>query len=261
MEQAQLPLSGRRVCVTGSTQGIGLAIASAFVAAGAATVINDHKGNDGGALSAFAPSKNAYYVPADLSTSTGPGDLIAAASDKLGGIDTLVCNAGGFFDAPFAELTEAQIDRTYSLNVKGALLCAQAFAAQVKPGQDNPSIILTGSTNSRAAETDSVAYDMSKGAVLMLVRSLAVSLAARGIRVNGIGPGLVDTPLTAPALSAQRVRDNAVAQIPLGRIGRPADMSGAAMFLASDGAGYITGQMLYVDGGILSQQMARNVVS
>lgn len=219
-------------------------------------VINAHTESDGGALRGLAGQGEHHYVRADLSTGQGARDLIAVAQERLGGLDTLICNAGSFFDGPFADLTEDQIDRTFDLNVKGALLCAQAFAAQVTHDQTNPSIVCTGSTNSRAAEKDSVAYDTSKGAVLMLIRSLAVTLAGRGIRVNGIGPGLIDTPLTAAGLDTPGVRDKVTAQIPLGRVGRPDDIAGAAVFLASQAAGYITGQMLYVDGGILAQQMS-----
>ncbi|SMY08880.1 SDR family NAD(P)-dependent oxidoreductase [Flavimaricola marinus] len=256
MEQEHLQMEPRRVCVTGSTQGIGLAIATAFARDGARLVINSHTVDDGGVLAPLRELTECHFVQSDLSLGQGAKALIEAAKSKLGGIDTLICNAGSFFDVPFAELTEEQIDRTLNLNVKGALLCAQAFAAQVSPDQVNPSIICTGSTNSKAAEKDSVAYDTSKGAVLMMIRSLAVTLASRGIRVNGIGPGLVETPLTAGGLSAPGVRDRVRAQIPLGRIGRPDDIAGAAVFLASQAAGYITGQMLYVDGGILAQQMS-----
>ena len=97
---------------------------------------------------------------------------------------------------------------------------------------------------------------MAKAGVLAMIRSLAVTLAGRGIRVNGIGPGLVDTPLTAGGLAVPGVRDKVITQIPLGRIGRPEDIAGAAVFLASPQPAYITGQMLYVDGGILAQQMS-----
>ncbi|WDR04370.1 SDR family oxidoreductase [Devosia algicola] len=117
-------------------------------------------------------------------------------------------------------------------------------------------MICVGSTNSKAAEKNSVIYDSSKGAVLMLVRSLAVSLAERGIRVNGIGPGIVETPLTRAGLDQGEVRQILKRQIPLGRIGEPEDIGGAAVFLASPQASYITGQMLYIDGGIVANQMS-----
>lgn len=256
MAQEQTTQSAPRVCVTGGTHGIGLAIAKGFARAGARVVINAHTEDDSGACDSLVGLSECHYVQADLSTAEGARSLIAKATQLMGGIDTLICNAGSFFDVPFAELTEDQIDRTFNLNVKGYMLCAQAFAAQVSSAHSNASIVCTGSTNGRAAEMNSVAYDASKGAVLMMVRSLAVTLAKEGIRVNGIGPGLVETPLTNPGLAEPGVRDKIASQIPLGRIGSPQDVAGAALFLASEAAGYITGQMLYVDGGILAQQMS-----
>lgn len=147
-------------------------------------------------------------------------------------------------------------DRAFDLNVKGYLFAAQAFAGQVAPDQKGASIICVGSTNSLVAEKNSVIYDSTKGAVLMMVRSLAVSLAGRGIRVNGIGPGIVETPLTGPGLEKPGVRSRLSGQIPLGKIGKPEDIAGAAVFLASPRASYITGQMLYIDGGIVASQMS-----
>ena len=121
-------------------------------------------------------------------------------------------------DTDFADLdlVVKRFDDTFNLNVRGYLFAAQAFAALVQPGQANPSIVCVGSTNSLAAEKNSVIYD-SQGAVLMLIRSLvAVTLAPRGIRVNGIGPGIIDTPLTSPGLSAPGVRDALLAQNSIG---------------------------------------------
>lgn len=242
----------QRVCITGSTQGIGLAIAMAFARTGARVVINSHLPDDSGALARLSGQAEAHYVQADLSTAAGARGLIAAAAGRLGGLDVLVCNAGIFRDPAFADLAEDQVDQTLNLNVKGAMFCAQAFAAQAAAGA---SIVCTGSTNSVVAEVDSVAYDTSKGAVLMLVRSLAVTLGPRGIRVNGIGPGIVDTPLTRAGLDRPGIRQRLIRQIPLGRIGAPEDIGDVAVFLASPAARYITGQMLFVDGGILAKQM------
>ena len=243
------------VAITGSTTGIGYAIAEAFVRSGARVVINSHLDDDG-AAARLAQFGECHFVRADIGTVAGAQAFVAAARGTLGQLDVLVNNAGTYRDSAFDELTEEQFDRTYALNVKGYLFAAQAFAKGLVPGQENPSIICVGSTNSLAAEKNSVIYDSSKGAVLMLIRSLAVTLAERGIRVNGIGPGIVETPLTAKGLATPGVRPTLERQIPLGRVAMPDDIGGTAVFLASPAARYITGQILYVDGGILANQMS-----
>ena len=246
------------VCITGSSQGIGFAIAEAFARSGARLVINSHL-PDTAALARLSALTECHFIQADLSTVDGARGFVDQAHERLGRLDTLVNNAGTFRDIPFAELSEARFAETFNLNVRGYLFAAQAFAAHVEPGRVGASIICVGSTNSLAAEMNSVIYDASKGAVLMLIRSLAVTLAPQGIRVNGIGPGIVETSLTAPGLAVAGVREALVAQIPLGRLGSPADIGPAAVFLASAGACYITGQMLYIDGGILANQMTWGV--
>lgn len=243
------------VCITGATQGIGLAIAEAFARRGARLAINSHQ-PDEATLARLSALTECHFIQADLSTVAGARQVIEAAFAKLGRLDTLVNNAGTFRDTDFETLSEASFEQTFNLNVKGYLFAAQAFAAKVAPGQEGASIVCVGSTNSLAAEKNSVVYDASKGAVLMLIRSLAVTLAARGIRVNGVGPGIVETPLTAKGLGQPGVLAALTAQIPLGRIGQPVDIGAAAVFLASPEASYITGQMLYIDGGILANQMS-----
>lgn len=241
------------VLVTGSTHGIGYGIAEAFARQGARLVINSHM-PDNGALAKLSALTECHFIQADLSIAGGAQSLVEQAHATLGRIDTLVNNAGTFLDSPFDELTEDQFDRTFNLNVKAYVFASQAFVRKLSPGQEGASIVLVGSTNSVTAERHSVAYDASKGAVLMLVRSLAVSLAGRGVRVNGIGPGIVETPLTKAGLDTPGVRASLNKQIPFGRVGQPEDVGGAAVFLASPAAGYITGQMLFVDGGILAIQ-------
>lgn len=243
------------VAITGSTHGIGYAIAEAFARAGARLAINSHIA-DTQAAQRLGKLTECHFIQADISTVAGAQGFIAKARAKLGRLDTLVNNAGSFRDTAFDELTEEVFDKTFALNVKGYLFTAQAFIKQLEPGQANPSIICVGSTNSMAAEKNSVVYDTSKGAVLMLVKSLAVTLAERGVRVNGLGPGIVETPLTAAGLAAPGVRKALERQIPLGRVGLPDDIGGAAVFLASPEARYITGQMLFIDGGILANQMS-----
>ena len=135
------------------------------------------------------------------------------------------------------------------------MFTSQEFVKHTSKNQNNISIICIGSSNSLAAEKNSVMYDTSKGAVLMMIKSMAISLASKNIRVNGIGPGILETPLTSKGLNKGNNKKVITSQIPLGRIGEPADIGGAAVFLASDEAKYITGQMLYVDGGILANQL------
>jgi NAD(P)-dependent dehydrogenase (short-subunit alcohol dehydrogenase family) len=135
------------------------------------------------------------------------------------------------------------------------MFASKAFAKKITQNNKNKSILCIGSSNSKAAEKNSVIYDTSKGAVLMMIRSLAISLAEKDIRVNGIGPGILETPLTKDGLEKGNNKQVLKSQIPLGRIGLPKDIGGAAVFLSSEEAEYITGQMLYIDGGILANQM------
>jgi NAD(P)-dependent dehydrogenase (short-subunit alcohol dehydrogenase family) len=246
------------VAITGSTQGIGYGIAEAFARSGARLVINSYLADDGAADRLKALTE-CHFVQADLSSVAGARGFVTAAHECLGRLDTLVNNAGTFRDTSFAELEEPHFNTTYDLNVRGYLFAAQAFSRLVAEGQTNPSIICVGSTNSLAAEKNSVVYDSSKGAVLMLIRSLAVTLAERGIRVNGLGPGIIETPLTRAGLAGAGVRETLTRQIPLGRLGTPVDIGPAAVFLASAAASYITGQMLYIDGGILANQISWEV--
>ncbi len=248
-------MAGQCVCVTGSTEGIGYAIAEAFAKKGARLVINSHEDNSD-AMQKLGELTEVHFIRSDLSTAAGAQALIEKAHRALGKLDVLVNNAGTFTDSEFGDLDEQMYDRAFDLNVKGYLFAAQAFAATIAPEQKDASIICVGSTNSHVAEKNSVIYDSTKGAILMMVRSLAVSLAERGIRVNGIGPGIVETHLTKAGLDRPGVRDVLRAQIPIGKIGTPKDIGGAAIFLASPEASYITGQMLYIDGGIVASQMS-----
>ena len=242
------------VCITGSTHGIGFGIAEAFAKKGAKIVINSHE-KDNGALDKLKNLTECYFVQSDLSTIDGNKKLIQEAKVKLGKIDTLINNAGTFQDTDFENINKEKFDKTFNLNVRGYMFTSQEFVKQISNDQNNISIICIGSSNSLAAEKNSVMYDTSKGAVLMMVKSMAVSLASKNIRVNGIGPGILETPLTNAGLNKGNNKKVISAQIPLGRIGEPSDIGGAAVFLASEEAKYITGQMLYIDGGILANQL------
>ena len=242
------------VCISGSTHGIGYGIAEAFAKKGARIVINSHL-DDNGALRKLNEITECHYVKADLSTVQGAEYFVNKSFDLLGNLDTLINNAGTFLDQDFENISENDFDKTINLNVRGYMFASQAFAKIISQNNQNKSILCIGSSNSKAAEKNSVIYDTSKGAVLMMIRSLAISLADKNIRVNGIGPGILETPLTKDGLEKGNNKQVLKSQIPLGRIGFPKDIGGAAVFLSSQEAEYITGQMLYIDGGILANQM------
>ena len=242
------------VCISGSTHGIGYGIAEAFAKKGARIVINSHL-DDNGALKKLNEITECHYVKADLSTVQGAEYFVNKSFELLGNLDTLINNAGTFVDQEFENISADDFDRTINLNVRGYMFASQAFARVISQNNRNKSILCIGSSNSKAAEKNNVIYDTSKGAVLMMIRSLAISLADKNIRVNGIGPGILETPLTKEGLEKGNNKQVLKSQIPLGRIGLPKDIGGAAVFLSSEEAEYITGQMLYIDGGILANQM------
>jgi len=242
------------VCISGSTHGIGYGIAEAFAKKGARIVINSHL-DDTGALEKLKSLTECHFVKSDLSTIEGAEYFVNKSHELLGNLDTLINNAGTFLDTEFEKISADDFTKTINLNVRGYMFASQAFAKKVTTMNHYKSIICVGSSNSKAAEKNSVIYDTSKGAVLMMIRSLSVSLAEKNIRVNGIGPGILETPLTKEGLDKGDNRKVIESQIPLGRIGLPKDIGGAAVFLSSKDAEYITGQMLYIDGGILANQM------
>lgn len=243
-------LAANAALVTGSSQGIGLAVARAVHAAGAKVVLH---GKDAAAPELPA---GAAYLAEDLLDAAGPARLVAAAFAAQPALDLLVCNAGSFFDAPFLEMDAARWDRTINLNVRANYFVAQAFARELTARGRSGAIVTTCSTNGFQSEEDSTAYDTSKGALVMMTRSLAHSLAPHGIRVNGIAPGLIRTPLTAGLVDPVKVAHYEKKTL-LGRLGQPEDCAGAVVFLLSPAAAYITGQIVVIDGGLTVGQIGR----
>jgi NAD(P)-dependent dehydrogenase (short-subunit alcohol dehydrogenase family) len=246
-------LEGHAALVTGSSQGIGHAIAMGLREAGARLVFHGLQEQPEGV------PQDAAYLSCDLSHPDAPASLIAQAFAAQPALDLLVCNAGSFFDLPILEMTPDRWERTMALNVTAAFFLAQAFAGKLVEEKRGGSIVVTSSTNGFQAEADSVAYDTSKGALVMLTRSLAVSLAPHGIRVNGIAPGLIRTPLTSTWMEprAADLLQHYEKKILLGHVGTPQDCAGAVVFLCSEAARYITGEIIVIDGGLTVSQIGQ----
>ncbi|MBL9214040.1 MAG: SDR family oxidoreductase [Opitutaceae bacterium] len=244
-------LSGHTVLVTGSSQGIGLGIARGLQAAGARVVFH---GKD-----APPPGLGAgdVFLPGDLLREDGPGALVRAAFAAAPGLDLLVCNAGSFFDRPFLEMDAALFDRTLGLNVRANYFLMQAFARAMVERRRPGAIVTVCSTNGFQPEDDSTAYDTSKGGLVMMTRSLAQSLAPHQLRVNGIAPGLIRTPLNSwTDRNPEKVR-HYEKKILQGRLGTPEDCAGAVVFLLAPASAYITGQIVVVDGGLTVGQIGK----
>jgi len=252
-------LQGHAALVTGGTLGVGRAIAIQLAECGADIILHGLH-DDAAAQEAVRQirSRNVRceLMTADLSgpTEAAVGRVFQAAVSSGLNIDILISNAGTYSEGGFLDMDLATFDRTMKLNVYSHFFLIQQFAGHWIEQGTFGRILLTGSINGRLAEHTHAAYDTSKGAVEMMVRTLAVTLAPHNIRVNGMAPGLVRTPLTAPGLDQPGVTEWMQLHTPNGQVPGPAACAGAAAFLVSDEAYHIQGQMLLVDGGMSSWQ-------
>jgi NAD(P)-dependent dehydrogenase (short-subunit alcohol dehydrogenase family) len=246
-------LEGLVGIVTGSARGIGRAYAEGYASEGAKIVLADLDG-DGARSSAagiVADGGQAIGVQVDMADVASVQAMVKAATDWAGTVDILLNNAGMGIAKPLLETTEEDWDRQLDVNLKGMFFAIQAVLPHMLNAGRGKIINIASTSGFVSSTTPEVAYDVSKGGVRQLTVSVAAELAACGINVNGIAPGTIETDLTRQVLNTPERRARAEAKIPLGRVGQPTDLVGAAVFLASGESDYITGHTLVVDGGWL----------
>lgn len=255
-----MKLAGKIAVITGGARGIGAAIAERYVAEGATVAIGDLapvSGTDGAAL-ARRLGDRAFTVPVDVTNSDSINQMVQSVVAKAGGIDILVNNAAVFDLAPIVEVTEKSWDFLFDVNVKGLFFTLQAVARQMIAQKRGGKIVNMASQAGRRGEALVSVYCATKAAVISLTQSAGLDLIKHGINVNGIAPGVVDTPMWGevdalfakyekrPLGEKKRLVGEAV---PFGRMGKPEDHCGAAVFLASADSDYVVAQTLNVDGG------------
>ena len=250
-------LEGKVAVVTGGARGIGAAICRRYADDGARVAVADILDGEAEAL-ARDIGHGAFGVRLDVTKRASIDAMVETVVGRAGGIDILVNNAAVFDMAPLLEVTEASYDRQFAVNVKGLLFTLQAVAAHMVEQGRGGKIVNFSSQAGRRGEPLVAVYCASKAAVISLTQSAGLALIKHGINVNGIAPGVVDTPMwdQVDALFAKyeglplgEKKRQVGAAVPFGRMGTPEDLTGAAVFLASSDADYVVAQTLNVDGG------------
>jgi glucose 1-dehydrogenase len=254
------PLAGQKALVTGANSGIGKAVAIAMAEAGAAVAVNYVTDEEQARAVTEAIARSggtAIAVRADVSDEAQVTAMFDKACAEFGTLDIVVANAGLQRDAPFAEMTLAQWNTVISVNLTGQFLCARAAVREFLRRGPRPQvsralgkIICMSSVHQVIPWAGHANYAASKGGVMMLMKTIAQELAPRGIRVNGIAPGAIRTPINTAAWSTPEAYEALMRLVPYKRIGEPDDIAHAAVWLASDASDYVNGVTLFIDGGM-----------
>ena len=255
-----MKLRGRAALITGAGSGIGRATAELFASEGAGVAILDRDASAAGATASAisATGAEAHPVVADVSSSEEISRAVASATRLLGRLDIVYNNAGVGSTGSVVDATEEDWDRCFAVNAKGTYLTSQAAIPHLEAAGGG-SIINQASVAALVGIQGFAAYCAAKGAVVSLTRAMAIDLAPMGIRVNALCPGTVYTPLMEPLMrergggSIERGLEITAAKYPIGRLGTPVEIANAALFLASDDAGFVTGAIFTVDGGMTAQ--------
>ena len=248
-------LADKKVLVTGGSSGIGQAIAIRFAEEGARVAINYRSGLAGArqtenTILKAAPRHAPILVHADVAVPEEIDRMFETIDTDLSGLDILVNNAGFQIETPSHEMSLEDFNRVVTTNLTGAFLCAQRAISGMLERNTGGVILNVSSVHEIIPKPGFVGYSVSKGGMQNLTRTLALEYAPRGIRVNGLGPGATLTPMNDSWRDDPKRRAEVESHIPLGRSGTPQEMAAAAAFLASEEGSYITGQTLFVDGGL-----------
>ena len=247
-------LENQVAIVTGASQGIGAACAERLSHDGAAVALWDVDDARGHALAASLNERGrrAIYQHCNVANKTEVDAAMAATLAAFGRVDALINNAGIFKAANFLDITEADWDAVIDVNLKGAFLVGQAVA-RAMAGTGGGAIVNMSSVNGVMAIPSIASYNASKGGVNQLTRVMALSLADHGIRVNAVGPGTIATELAKNAvLGSDEAKARIMSRTPMRRLGEPSEIADVCAFLVSSAASYITGEIVYIDGGRLT---------
>ena len=248
-------LQGRVAVITGAAQGIGAACVERLSQDGAAVALWDVDDARGQALADALSARGvlAIYLHCNVALQADVAAAVAATLARFGRIDALVNNAGIFKAAPFLDITEADWNAVIDINLKGAFLVGQAVAREMVKTGGGGSIVNMSSVNGVLAIPNIASYNVSKGGVNQLTRVMALSLVDHGIRVNAVAPGTIATELAKNAvLGSDEARARIMSRTPMRRLGEPSEIADVVAFLVSSASSYMTGEIVYVDGGRLT---------